>query len=43
MKPQEKMFFNDPVKLVQTRLEHIEKVSVIFSFSKYISFVPINL
>ncbi|XP_039510525.1 RING finger protein 212B-like [Pimephales promelas] len=27
MKPQEKMFFNDPVKLVQTRLEHIEKIA----------------
>lgn len=43
MKPQEKMFFKDPVKLVQTRLENIGQVSVIFCLSKYISFVPINL
>ncbi|XP_043078422.1 RING finger protein 212B-like [Puntigrus tetrazona] len=28
MKPQEKMFFKDPVKLVQTRLEHIAQIAV---------------
>ncbi|XDV27770.1 hypothetical protein PO909_031253 [Leuciscus waleckii] len=27
MKPQEKMFFKDPVKLVQTRLEHIGQIA----------------
>ncbi|XP_056325272.1 RING finger protein 212B-like [Danio aesculapii] len=28
MKPQEKMFFKDPVKLVQTRLEHIAQIAI---------------
>ncbi|KTG37466.1 hypothetical protein cypCar_00008322 [Cyprinus carpio] len=28
MKPQEKMFFKDPVKLVQSRLEHIAQIAI---------------
>ncbi|XP_013768142.1 RING finger protein 212B [Pundamilia nyererei] len=28
MKPQEKMFFNDPVKLIQSRLEHMCQIVI---------------
>ncbi|XP_051553342.1 RING finger protein 212B-like [Myxocyprinus asiaticus] len=28
MKPQEKMFFEDPMKLIQTRLEHIVQIAI---------------
>ncbi|XP_069567492.1 E3 ubiquitin-protein ligase RNF212B-like [Brachyistius frenatus] len=28
MKPQEKMFFKDPVKLIQSRLEHVSKIAI---------------
>ncbi|XP_056149850.1 RING finger protein 212B-like [Lampris incognitus] len=28
MKPEEKMFFRDPVELIQSRLEHIKKIAL---------------